>query len=334
MIEMNNQTVKIAIPETGGMAQETLEWLENLGIDWDIDLSPPPKGYEWPWKTGFDYRWPRNAIKLMREAKKRESEEEVINRLVEGWERYEDYAVTVKYDLRSGWRIAFSAKEAVIGGVPALIYGSDYPTISGIREGLADAAIIGLDDLFAAMVPYMARGKRPVRWDKLNAAIRPNSTDVRVIGSTGLRDYAGLCLLATSNGENARQILEDTIEGSLPVYVKGRNQGLAYYLLGQKVDARPTESIEEAIRFDKCLGLDVVRTGRTAAEKELYVMPPLLFTFSVIAVDIAKYEGRQATKSAINSLKPVLEPNQDYIQCRKDWEAAVTKTLGKLWVGK
>ena len=312
-----NSSVKLAIPETGRMAQETLAWLAKRNV--------------------VEAKWAAKTAEALDKTRKLDSETVAKKALLAQWNQGLE-GITLKPDLRSGWRIAVSAVQTEQCGIDTLIYGSQYPTISGIREGLADAAVIGLDDLFAATVPYLARSSRPKTWDALNRALLPrNSTDVRVVGSTGLEDYAGICLLLPTNGGIVRQKLAEAMAGLLPVYVKGKNQGLAYYLLGRKADARPTEMIEDAVTADKCFGLDVVRTGKTAVERELHVLPPLLFTFSVVAVDITKYvllnsDGKKL-RDFVECIKPRNNPQDDYGTGMRAWENSVKNTLGKLWVG-
>ena len=311
---MTAEKLKIAIPNTGRMAQETLEWMAQRGV--------------------VDAGWAGDAVKAIGVVRKMDSQAAVIAAVQSYWQAGLS-GIAPMYDIRSGWRIGITAAEGKTNGTQAIVYGSPYPTISGIREGLADAAVIGLDDLFAAMVPYLARGKRLTCWGRLNRTIWPqNSTDVRVAGSTGTQDYAGICLLSPINNGDARRKLSGLKEGKIPVYVKGRNQGLAYYLLGSKVDARPTEEIEDTIVAEKCFGFDVVRTGRTAVEKGLYVLPPRMLTFSVVAVDMAKYSANENLKAVIQSMKLVTDPRRDYVEGAKGWQDSVSRTLGKLWVGK
>ncbi len=310
--------IVIAIPETGRMAQDVLKWLAQKGA-----VSPD---------------WVAKAAEAIGNVRKRDNEtaakSDLLKRLSEGLE-----GITLKYDLRSGWRLALSAKQTVMEGTPMTIYGSQYPTVAGIREGLADAAIIGLDDLFATMLPYLMTAfgyYRTNRWDNLNAAIRPqSSTDIRVIGSTGMQDYAGLFLLFPATAGYPSFYINAMLEGKMPLYVKGRYQGLAYYFFGDGIDARPTEKIEEAIRSEKCFAIDIVRTGTTLAENSIMAIGgPLLTTFSVIAADIAKYTGNQTTRDVINALQPVKKPEVDYDKGAKQWQQSLEKTLGDLWISR
>ncbi len=315
MVHMND-SVTIAIPETGRMAQETLEWLAQ--------------------KRAVSPDWAAKAAEAIGNARKLDNEtaakDDLLKRLSEGLE-----GITLKYDLRSGWRLALSAKQTVLEGTPVTIYGSQYPSVAGIREGLADAAVIGLDDLFATMLPYLMRTSnyyRTNRWDSLNAAIQPqSSTDVRVIGSTGMQDYAGLFLLFPATAGYPTFYINALLEGKMPIYVKGRYQGLAYYFFGDAIDARPTEKIEEAIKSEKCFAIDIVRTGKTLAENSIMAIGgPLLTTFSVIAADIAKYTGNQTTRDVINALQPVKNPEQDYALGVKQWQQSLERTLEGLWI--
>lgn len=313
---MKVESIKIAIPETGRMAQEVLKWLAQKGA-----VSPD---------------WVAKAATAIGNVRKRDDETEAKEALLKYWNVNLE-GLTMKYDLRSGWRVALSAKRAVLQGNPVMIYGSQYPTISGIREGLADAAIIGLDDLFASMLPYLqTRGGYGAiaRWNQLNSAIQPQeSTDVRVIGSTGMQDYAGLFLLFPAAAGDPSFYLNALLEGKMPLYVKGRYQGLVYYFFGDAIDARPTEKIEEAIRSEKCFAVDIVRTGTTLAENSIMAIGgPLLTTFSVIAVDIAKYTENQTTRAVINALQPVKNPEQDYTIGVKQWQRSLERTLEGLWI--
>lgn len=309
-----NDSVTIAIPETGRMSQEVLKWLAQKGA--------------------VSQSWAAKAAEAIGNVRKRDNEAAAKGDLLKRWSEGLE-GVTLKYDLRSGWRLALSAKQTEMEGTPMTIYGSQYPTINGIREGLADAAVIGLDDLFAAMLPYL-QTQAIARWNQLNSAIQPQeSTDVRVIGSTGMQDYAGLFLLLPGKAGSLAERIRLLFERKLPLYVKGRYQGLAYYLLGSNIDARPTENIERAIEAEQCFGMDIVQTGTILAKNEIRAVgKPLLITFSVIAADISLYNQNPAVRSAIDALQPVKDPEVDYIRGAEQWQQSLKKTLGGLWISK
>lgn len=330
----DKNTVKLAIPSTGRLAAESLERLAACGI--------------------VQQDWADNMAEALQSIKKRETESGVMQELIERdiyLDRILDNpeGLTVKYDLRSRWRAAFSAVDSQltgeykmtkvrertpikVNGTPVLIYGSEPPTINGIRQSLAELAIIGFDDLVAAMIPYFRRNAVVTDWSGLNKAISfRKSTDVRVIGSAGMKDYAGVFLLASEQWKEESGFLEKIASGKIPVYVKGRNEGLAYYLLGKKADARSTEEVEKAIISENCFGLDIVRTGTTVLERQLTMIGnPLLITMGVLAVDIAKYNAVKGVREVAARILPQ-DSTYDSREGIPNWMAQLEQKTGSSW---
>ncbi len=336
MVEMykDKNAVKLAIPSTGRLAAESLERLAACGI--------------------VQKDWADGIAEALEEIKKRETEESVREELDDRFTYVDQIGenpegLTIKYDLRSGWRAAFSAVDSqltgeyllsevrdrtpmVVDGTPVVIYGSEPPTINGIRQSLAELAIIGFDDLLAAMLPNLRRNTAVRDWNGLNKAIAfKKSTDVRAIGSAGMKDYAGIFLLASERWKEESGFLEKIALGKIPVYVKGRNEGLAYYLLGKKADARATEEVEEAVRSENVLGLDVVRTGTTVLEQQLTMVGrPFLITMSVLAADIAKYERVGGVSNVAAKILPK-DNAYDQKQGIPQWVAQLEQKAGSAW---
>lgn len=315
-------SVTIAIPETGRMAQETLEWLAQKGA--------------------VSQEWAAKAAEAIGNVRKRDNETAAKDDLLKRWSEGLE-GITIKYDLRSGWRVAVSAAQSRVGTTPVVVYGSSPPTITGIREGLAEVAVIGFDDLVATMVPYFANrtadGETAVAlsilanpWTTVNYKLSSkNITDVRVLGATGMNDYAGLCLLVSEKSKSPEQALNETKEGKLPVYVKGRYQGLAYYLLGDKIDARATERIEEAVNADNAAAIDIVRTGETVLKNQLLVIGrQLMVTKSVVAVDITRYNADKNVKTVADMVVRN-SPGAD-LDSAVAWRRALENKLGSSWV--
>ncbi len=314
-----NEAVRIAIPATGRMAQECLEWLVDKGA--------------------LEEQWTKAAVAALDEVKKVDDEEPVVQEVAKLWSQGMR-GMTAKYDLRSGWRTALSATNGLLAGTSVTIYGSEPPTITGIRQGLADAAILGFDDLLAAMVPYLRVGNKPEMWQtpfgwgELNGRILPTSTDVRVLRPTGIDDYAGLFLLASqAQSAQVTGLIKQIRKGYVPLYVKGRNQGLAYYLFGEFVDARPTEEIEEAVKSEKAFGLDIVRSGSTVLKNNLMLVGPcLLYTTPMITVDGWKLQNKPSVGAVMFSLtKGENGTDAHYIRRVYDWEQGLCSRLGSQW---
>lgn len=315
-----NEAVRIAIPTTGRMTQECLEWLVAKGA--------------------LEEQWTKAVTAALDVVRKVDDEEPVVQEVAKLWSQGVR-GITAKYDLRSGWRIAFSANNRLQSRTPVTIYGSEPPTITGIRQGLADAAILGFDDLVAAMVPYFKVGDKPEMWQTpfgwkgLNDRILPTSTDVRVLRPTGIDDYAGLFLLASqAQSAQVTGLIKQIRKGYVPMYVKGRNQGLAYYLFGEFVDARPTEEIEEAVKSEKAFGLDIVRSGSTVLKNNLMLVGPcLLYTTPMITVDVWKLQNKPSLAEVMISLtKGESGTDTDYIRRVYDWEQGLCSRLGSQWV--
>ena len=88
---MENGGFKLAIPTTGRLAQEALEWLASLGV--------------------LETLWVTSVVKTINDFKKLPEEKTARDAVKRIWEEGLE-GVTLKYDLRSGWRAAFSAKDA------------------------------------------------------------------------------------------------------------------------------------------------------------------------------------------------------------------------------
>ena len=308
---MENGGFKLAIPTTGRLAQEALEWLASLGV--------------------LETLWVTSVVETINDFKKLPEEKTARDAVKRIWEEGLE-GVTLKYDLRSGWRAAFSAKDAEMGGNPVTVYGSESPSINGILQGLGDVTVIGYDELVAAMVRYLYPGMNVPEWDKLNSRIVPKSTDVHVIGSTRIRDYAGLFLMVGESVDVNADYLLGIRSGRTPVYVKGQNEGLLYYLLGNDVDGRATEHVEQAARDDKTFCFDLVRSGSTVERERLKLVGnPLLVTMSVIAVDLAKHSANPDLQQVVNNLNPG-EASEDYGEGIPRWETGLREKLGHSWL--
>ncbi len=323
---MKQEKIRMAIPATGRLAEESLEWLAALEL----------VGKEWAGR----------AVDAIRNVKKRDSEEAAKKAVVESWDSGLE-GITLKYDVRSGWRAAFSAKENGIDGssdpytpIPpttVTIYGSDFPTVNGIRESMAELAVIGFDELLATMLPYLDLKKlrrQFYSYEDLNKAVSPpESTDVRIYAPVLTRDVAGFFLIA-----NKKETLLDldcrsaVSKGKRPVYLKGRYQGLAYLFFGNKVDVRPTDGIEEALKEGGCYGFDIVRTGQTVLENGLILLgEPILCTMPVLTMDAGKYDK---DKGLQNFIRNVLCVPRDNFSCGFNigaWNAELKRNLGNSW---
>ncbi|HLD97573.1 MAG TPA: hypothetical protein VI934_04470 [Candidatus Nanoarchaeia archaeon] len=285
--------VKLAIPSTGRLNKEILERFAKLGI--------------------LDEGRSLQIARFTDWVKKQSDEQKARETILGLWTANVD-GITLAYDLRSGWRASFSAVETKYAGIDTVIYGSSYPAISGIREGVGDIAIIGYDELLASMLPFLREGKKPLRWSEFNSMLTSQrSTDVRVLGSLGLQDFAGLFLITSINDPDIGWFNDaSTLDAAFctrKLYVKGRNQGLAYYFLGEKIDAIATENLEYAInarrsgneRYD--LGLDLVRSGKTLLGSGLTTIGgPQLYTLSVVVVDKARYETDRSVRTIADLL--------------------------------
>ncbi len=300
--------ITVAIQNSGRMCIESLEWLAGIGI--------------------VERSWQQEACYLIDNAKKKQGEDEIKNDIMNLWNSQKD-GITLKYDLRSGYRASFLAKEEEIAGIPVMIYGSEPPTTNIITQSLGEIAIIGFDELLAAFVPYLQQDKKITSWGEFNSALKPLSTDAQYIGLTGIEDYAGLFLIASPKRKIEANYLEQIMQGRVPVAVKGQNEGLLYYLLGNNVLARPTNDIEQEVQENYCFGFDIVRTGSTVESNKLVVVgEPILCTKSVVVVDKKKYSQNNAVREAANYL--VRTP--DNPSALYAWKAQLEETLGERWL--
>jgi hypothetical protein len=323
---MNNATVNFAIPATGRLAQKSLKWLAEEGI--------------------VEAAWADMVIKAIGSIRKVEDEQQATLEVEKLWAEGLE-GVTLKYDARSGWRAAFSAKKVKLDngyaelfgreaeGSTLTLYGANWPAVSGIMEGVTDLALIGFDDLLVAMLPYVNPQYGAVKdWNELNQAIFPkNSTDARVICSAPFEDYGGMFLIASPRIGLNTNSLERLVDGKIPLYMKGRYEGLAYYFLGDKVNVYSTERIEDALDKTECFALDMVSTGNTLTECGYQLLgKPLLYTRPVLVADIKKYSNNRdirdfVGKSVANN-KFWRPDSTDDIQI---WQNSLRQKLGPQW---
>ncbi len=295
-----NSKITIAIPNTGRMCAESLEWLAKIGL--------------------LDKAWQENVAKALEIS--RQEEWQVQNELIELWKGSPLEGLTKTYDPRSGWRVSFAAKQT---DSFVWLVGMEKPTTNAITQGIGDIAIIGFDELLAAFAPYFSWSKKVRGWDAFNEALRPQSTDARYAGVTGIEDYAGLFLISSSAWTKFN--LEKVRRGEIQVAVKPQYEGLLYYLLGKKVSARPVKDLEAEVTKNYCLGFDVVRTGETIIRNDLRIIgKPLLYTKSVVVVDKGRYEGNASIRETANYL------TQRNCTKLEDWEAGLKEKLGGRWL--
>ncbi len=322
---MRDNYVTIAVPNTGRTAVQALKWLANAGF--------------------VDKGWQVKVARALEEERKSESEESTWNSLTKLRAEGID-GLAMKYDLRSGWRVNLTAKETAIDGVPVIIYGSEAPTTNVIMQSLGAVAIIGFDDLVATLVPYFREGTMITDWNSaINDALKPNATDVRYFFPTGINDYACLFLIAcreflAQKPVQSEEIIAEIRKGEIPVSVKGRYEGLAYYLLGPDSDVRVKEDIEESVR-QGYVGLDIVQSGSTVAENDFFIIgKPLLKTTSVITYDQGVYNrgmSGKPTRDVITSLGRISgfwQENYELETSRKvgNWESSLEQKLAGRWL--
>ena len=233
-----------------------------------------------------------------------------------------------------------------IDGIDVRIEGTDTHNVSSkIREAEADFAIVGFDELLASMQTYLnMNGRLVTRWGNFNDEQR-EPTDVRVAGSANLKyfddktqrkyqDFVGFFVIG--NKETRRdEGIENRLENGQKAYVKGRYEGIVQQAFPD-IKTVPVKDVEDAVKDDKYgLGIEIVRTGKTARGKDLVVYgEPLFLSESLLVADYGRFQRNPDLKRVVQALQPQEFFDEKRISNFVDWYILLESNLGDNWIGK
>src|SRR3989338_550486 len=204
-----------------------------------------------------------------------------------------------------------------------------------------------------ALAPDTKRENRPIRlvllgfvttWGNFNDEQR-EPTDVRVAGSANLKyfddetqreyqDFVGFFVIG--NKETRRdEGIKNRLENGQKTYVKGRYEGIVQQAFPH-IKTVPVKDVEDAVKDDKYgLGIEIVRTGKTARGKDLVVYgKPLFLSESLIVADYGQFQRNLELKRVLQALQPQEFFDEERISNFVDWYILLESNLGDNWIDK
>ena len=243
-------------------------------------------------------------------------------------------------------RLVLLGLDTKIDGVNIRIEGTDPHNVSSkIKEAEADFAIVGFDELLASMHTYLdMNGRFVTTWGNFNDEQR-EPTDVRVAGSANLKyfddetqreyhDFVGFFVIG--NKETRRdEGIKNRLENGQKTYVKGRYEGIVQQAFPH-IKTVPVKDVEDAVKDDKYgLGIEIVRTGKTARGKDLVVYgKPLFLSESLIVADYGQFQRNLELKRVLQALQPQEFFDEERISNFVDWYILLESNLGDNWIDK
>ena len=248
-------------------------------------------------------------------------------------------------------RILFRGLDTEIEGIPVRLIGkSHYDIPTALKNHIVQLGFVGWDELYADHIEHLTNDN--VReWSAMNQFLSEGSTDVRILGSAGIRDYTGhFLILDDSIGQKIWQISYDKENSIIPrifdgdpeldikngeggcVYVDHKYQKIYEKLLGHwTTEFKGSNDVEEDIRQNKGVGIYVVQTGSTLKKSGLHIVgQPLLVSETVIAANVDDMKDNSDAIKVARDLEPQSQMRGLYSRVEHElWIASLTGNLGK-----
>lgn len=267
------------------------------------------------------------------------------------------HSLLVDYDFhRAGQpaRVLFRGLDTNFEGIPIRVIGKshfDIPT--ALRNHIAAIGFVGWDELYADHIDHLT--ERDIRdWNALNSYLRDCSTDVRIKGSAGLRDYTGHFLMVdksiaeridsigdftSHNGfipavydENLEQIGWEKSWMSNPVFVDHKYQVLYESLLKDSWWSSHfvgSNDVENDVTKNKGIGIYVVQSGSTAKRKNIHLVgSPLLISETIIAANEEELQRNPDIEKVVESFEPLKQTSPLSASTFYVWHRNLHETLG------
>ena len=238
------------------------------------------------------------------------------------------------------YRIGLLALELNIAGVPVQIQG-DEPHIGStlIRSDEADIVFTGLDELLIHNQHYLKHHRKKVtNFGNYNYQLESPtgvivSGSANLITSNGLQDFLGMFLMG--NRADKQKGMDDLIAAGVPIYVKGRYEGIVISLF-PKVKTVSVQNVEDAVReTPTSYGFELVQTGKSIVEKGLVVYgKPLFVTETLVVVNYGHFQKNPDLAKVARALNPQGFYDQERVLSLAHWAHQLNNNLGDSWVNK
>ncbi|MGK5091702.1 hypothetical protein WDW89_06750 [Deltaproteobacteria bacterium TL4] len=253
------------------------------------------------------------------------------------------------------YRIGFLSYEWTVGEVHLRVEGEEpHNGSSLIKLDEVDFALVGLDELLSMTQHYLRNPETVTKWGMYNYHLE-KPTGIRVAGSANLtfynhalqsevQDIVGFFLISKSQSRRAnakepskyKYDLDHLSKTGQRVFVKGRYTGIVNAAYpGLKIIS--VEDVEDAILLAEkgSIGIEIVQSGNTVKEKELFIHgAPLFLSESLYVVDYDRYSKNEKLRQLIKTLCPVGYFEEQRIQQFAQWYHALENNLGDHWIDK
>ncbi len=288
------------------------------------------------------------VIKIVSQGKKEATPDSVLAR--QNLKNYASPYIALAPDRKRTsrpYRIGFLGMDITIAGVKLRLEGDEpHNGSSLIKLDEVDFTIVGLDELLAMNQHYLTHPEKVSKWGLYNYNIATD-TDLRIAGSANLTsfnatagkeivDFVGFFLITNRDLQNETEYTySKIIKKKLPVYVKGRYEGLVHKLL-PGINTISTENVEDAVlESNSGSGIEIIQSGSTIRSKGLKVCgPPLFLSESLYVADYHRYLANEKFQQLLEILNPLGYFDQERIIHYVEWFQALEKNLGTAWFGK
>ncbi len=244
------------------------------------------------------------------------------------------------------YRVAFLGMEIRVDDLVVRLEGDEpHNGSSLIRLDEVDLTVVGMDELLSMNQHFLRRPELVRKWGMYNYNI-DKDTDLRIAGSANLKsfnriagreitDFVGFFLIANRETVDYNLGYEKLIRHGVPIYVKGRYEGLVHTLLpGSKTV--PVENVEDAVLAHKGgVGIEIIQSGTTIKEKGLTVYgPPLFLSESLYVADYRRYLKNEKLRRLLAYLKPLGYFDREHILNYVAWFKALAANLQDSWINK
>ncbi|MBF0352131.1 MAG: hypothetical protein HQM11_13950 [SAR324 cluster bacterium] len=253
------------------------------------------------------------------------------------------------------YRVGFLGYDWAIGDIHLRVEGEEpHNGSSLIKLDEVDFAVVGLDELLAMTQYYLNNPTSVTKWGMYNYNV-DKPTGIRVAGSANLtsfnkslqmdvQDMVGFFLISRNSRRRSGKAeasglkydLEYLSRAGQRVFVKGRYTGIVTAAYpGLKLIS--VENVEDSVLNSEkgSVGIEIVQSGNTLREKELFMHgKPLFLSESLYVVDYDRYNHSEALRRLIKYLKPSGYFEETRIEHFARWYYALEKNLGDRWVDR
>ncbi|NLW56703.1 MAG: hypothetical protein GX050_08880 [Firmicutes bacterium] len=244
------------------------------------------------------------------------------------------------------YRVGFLGMEVRIGDLVVRLEGDEpHNGSSLIKLDEVDLTVVGMDELLSMNQHFLRCPELVRKWGMYNYNI-DKDTDLRIAGSANLKafnslagreitDFVGFFLIANRDSIDYNLGYEKLIRHGVPIFVKGRYQGVVHTLLPGS-NTVSVENVEDAVLANKgSVGIEIIQSGTTIKEKGLSVYgPPLFLSESLYVADYHRYQKSEKFRRLLAYLKPLGYFDREHIINYVAWFKALAANLQDSWINK